>query len=406
VRGPGRSTVGASGAVVAEGTAAATSMAIQVAAARNLGAARYGSFTILLGTIVLLVALHGGWVGDSRTVLDRTVPALRGALRATSLALAVGGGALAALGALALGVVDGTGAALFFVVCVLWVVEDAGRRLFMARLEFWKGVVNDVVYGVVALGSLAAIAASPGRLDLDGFLVAMALGAAAAVVAARIQLPSEEWAGGPLTAAGLREVAGFGAWRAAHAGIRPLATVVLRTLVRALASAAALGRLEAARLALAPMLIVTSGVGSFLLPHYARRRGGGSGGEPLVRPAAALALLVLAYTAVATALTPPLSGLLTGHEGALDRVSVAGWGLFATAFAVGIPAGTWVLARGRSAVVFRLRALDSGVGLLLAVPLVAVSARLAPYGLAAGAAVGAVLLWVRARAEPQAVVAA
>ena len=406
MRGPGRSTVGASGAVAAEGMAAATSMALQVAAARTLGAAGYGSFTILLGTIVLLVALHGGWVGDTRMVLDRSAPVLRGALRATSYGLALGGGALAAVGALALGVVDGGGAALFFVLCVLWVIEDGGRRLFMARLEFWRCVANDVVYGVVTLGSLAAIAAAPGSLGLNGFLAAMAFGAAAAVVAARIQLPSEEWAGGPVSAAGLREVAGFGAWRAGQAGIRPLATVVLRTLVRALASAAALGRLEAARLALAPMLIVTSGVGSFLLPHYARRLRASSEVEPLARPAAGLAFVVLAYTGAAVALAPQLSGLLTGHEVALDRVAVAGWGLFGAAFAVGIPAGTWVLARGRSAVVFRLRALDSGLGLLVAVPLIVVSASLAPYGLAVGATVGALLLWLRARAERSAVVAA
>jgi hypothetical protein len=118
-----------------------------------------------------------------------------------------------------------------------------------------------------------------------------------------------------------------------------------------------------------------------------------------------LAVVALAYTTVATALAPWLSGPLTGDEVALDRVAVAGWGLFAMAFAVGIPAGTLVLARGRSSVVFRLRALDSGVGLLLAVPLVLVSASLAPYGLAAGAALGAALLWGRARATPATVVA-
>ena len=382
-------------------------MAVQVAAAHTLGAARYGTFTILLGTIVLLVALHGGWVGDSRMVLDRHEPALRGALRASSLALAGGGGLLAAGGALLLGLLDAGGDALFLVLCVLWVLEDGARRLFMARIEFWGLVVNDLVYGAVALAALVAIGAAPGRLGLEGFLAAMALGAAAAVVAARLQLPREEWAGGPVTAAGLRQVAGFGAWRAAQSGIRPLTAVVLRTLVRALTSAASLGRLEAARLALAPMLIVTNGVGNFLLPHYAQRHRTAAGHvQPLVRPAVALAGVALAYTAAATALAPLLSVLLTGDEGRLDRVAVAGWGLFATAFAIGIPAGTLVLARGRSAVVFRVRALDSGVGLVAAVGLVLVSASLAPYGLAAGALLGAVLLWGRARSAPPAAVTA
>jgi O-antigen/teichoic acid export membrane protein len=387
--------------VAAESTAAATSMAVQVAAAHTLGAARYGTFTILLGTIVLLVALHGGWVGDSRMVLDRSDPVLRGALRVSSLALAVGGGVLAAGGALLLGLLDAGGAALFLVLCVLWVLEDGGRRLFMARLEFWGCVANDVVYGVVALAALVALGAAPGRLGLDGFLAAMALGAAAAVVAARIQLPREEWAGGPVTAAGLRRVAGFGAWRAAQSGIRPLATVLLRTFVRALTSAAALGRLEAARLALAPMLIVTNGIGNFLLPHYARRHRAAAGDvSPLLGPAAGLVAAVLAYTALATALAPQLSTLITGEEGSLDRVAVAGWGVFAATFALGIPAGTLVLARGRSSVVFRLRAIDSAVGLTIAVALVGIAASLAPYGLAVGALLGAALLWGRARAAP------
>jgi len=376
-------------------------MAVQVAAAHTLGAARYGTFTILLGTIVLLVALHGGWVGDSRMVLDRSDPVLRGALRVSSLALAVGGGVLAAGGALLLGLLDAGGAALFLVLCVLWVLEDGGRRLFMARLEFWGCVANDVVYGVVALAALVALGAAPGRLGLDGFLAAMALGAAAAVVAARIQLPREEWAGGPVTAAGLRRVAGFGAWRAAQSGIRPLATVLLRTFVRALTSAAALGRLEAARLALAPMLIVTNGIGNFLLPHYARRHRAAAGDvSPLLGPAAGLVAAVLAYTALATALAPQLSTLITGEEGSLERVAVAGWGVFAAAFALGIPAGTLVLARGRSSVVFRLRAIDSTVGLTIAVALVGIAASLAPYGLAVGALLGAALLWGRARAAP------
>lgn len=382
-------------------------MALQVAAAHTLGAARYGTFTILLGTIVLLVALHGGWVGDSRMVLDRTEPALRGALRASSLALAFGGGVLAAAGALLLGLLDAGGAALFLVLCVLWVQEDGARRLFMARLEFWGCVANDVVYGVAALAALVAFAVAPGDLGLEAFLAAMAIGAGAAVAAARLQLPREEWAGGPVTAEGLRRVAGFGAWRAAQSGIRPLATVLLRTLVRGLTSAASLGRLEAARLALAPMLIVTNGVGNFLLPHYARRHRAAAGRvQPLVRPALALAVVALAYTAVVTVLAPELSGLLTGDEVQLDRVAVAGWGLFAATFALGIPAGTLVLARGRAALVFRLRVLDSGVGLAVAVGLVTASASLAPYGLAAGAALGAALLWVRARSTAPAAVAA
>jgi hypothetical protein len=149
------------------------------------------------------------------------------------------------------------------------------------------------------------------------------------------------------------------------------------------------------------MLIVTNGIGNFLLPHYARRHRAAAGDvSPLLGPAAGLVAAVLAYTALATALAPQLSTLITGEEGSLERVAVAGWGVFAAAFALGIPAGTLVLARGRSSVVFRLRAIDSTVGLTIAVALVGIAASLAPYGLAVGALLGAALLWGRARAAP------
>ena len=70
----------ASGAIVSQGSAAAGNLMVQVVAARTLIASRYGTYTILIAVLVLMAALHGGWVGDARTVLDRTEPAIRGAL--------------------------------------------------------------------------------------------------------------------------------------------------------------------------------------------------------------------------------------------------------------------------------------------------------------------------------------
>ena len=55
------------------------------------------------------------------------------------------------------GLIDLTGALLFALLSAAWVLEDVGRRLFMTRLEFWKVVINDVVYlvgaGIVLLSS-------------------------------------------------------------------------------------------------------------------------------------------------------------------------------------------------------------------------------------------------------------
>lgn len=388
----------AAGAVVAQGAAAASSFVLQVVAARTLGAGGYGTFTVLLAGLVLLAALHGGLVGDTRTVLDRTDPRLRGPLAATSAVFAVGSVIVGGVGSWAMGLLDPGPAAGFGLLSAWWVLEDGGRRLFMARLEFWALVANDLVYAATTVVALVALGIAGDGVTLEDFLLAMGGGAAAAVLTARVQLPREEWATGRLTTAGLREVAAFGSWRAGQAAVRPLATLLLRSFVRAVASSTALGRLEVARLAVAPALIAANGIGSFLLPHHARRRRtSGVDPVPSLRPALALAGLTLAYGAVVTALAPTLARVATGGRVTVETAAVAGWSLFAAAVAFGIPAGTAVLARGRSRLVFRLRALDSGVGIALATALAVGSASLAPFGLAAGAALGGGLLWSEAR---------
>ncbi len=388
----------ASGAVVAQAAAAAASMALQVAASRTLGAAHYGTFTIVLAVVVLLAALEGGWVGDARTVLDRHDPVIRGALAAYQLSFAVLGACAAAAGALVFDLVGPWQALLVGALGGAWMLEDAGRRLFMARLEFWKLVVNDVVYLGVAGAALLVARAIGGELSLVSFVAAMAIGSSAAVAAARLQLPRAEFRWGPVTAGGLREVAAFGMWRAAHAGIRPLTTVALRLMVVAVASRSALGRLEVARLLVAPVLIVVNGVGSFLLPSYARAERAGGDGGPTGWVAVALTGAIAGYGLVAIALADQLAPLLTAGRFGVDRVAVGGWCLFAIAFAAGVPAGTWLLAGRQSGTVFRLRAIDSGVGIALALGLVlAVGISAAPYGLALGAALGAGLAWSRTR---------
>ena len=44
-----------------------------------------------------------------------------------------------------------------------------------------------------------------------------------------VQLPAEEYELGKVTSDGLRSVAGFGSWRSAQEGIRPLTTLVPTT---------------------------------------------------------------------------------------------------------------------------------------------------------------------------------
>ncbi len=371
----------AGGAVACQGTAAAGNLVLQVVAARALGAAGFGTFSIVIAVLVLSAALVGGWVGDTRTVLDRSEPAIRGALSAFQVGFTLVAGVATFAGAWISGITGLSGALLFGLLSALWGV-----------------VINDLIYLGAAVAGLVAFRALTGAFSIDVFLAAMVIGAAASVVAARFQMPSEEFALGQPTMSGIRSVASFGSGRSAQAGLRPFATLALRAFVQASASAAALGRLEAARLAIAPMLLIINGAGSYLLPVYTRRLIEDSERPVAVgRLTAILVATTACYGVVLTVFADRLIPLLTGRSLTVDRWAVAGWSLFAAAFAAGIPAGNALLARRRSWRVFRVRAADSSIGLVVAIALVA-AGRVAgaPYGLALGAAIGAVLLWAQA----------
>lgn len=393
---PPRRMANAGGAVAAQGMAAGASMLLQVVAVRSLGDAGYGAFTILLAGLVLVAGLHGGFVGDSRTVLDRSDPAVRDALAAFQLVFVAGSTVVAAIGVWASGLTSGAGCLWFAALTAVWLFEDAGRRLFMARLEFWRLVVNDTVYLVVTVAVLFALRWQAGEVTLEMLLVAMTAGALASVVDAAIALPAHELRFERPTRAGLRAVAGFAMWRSAHAGIRPMATLILRSLVSALASPAALGRLEAARLTVAPITIVINGLSSALLPRYTQRhRVRPNEPDRIALPTWCLTAACLLYGGIVTLAAGSLMPLLTGgREVDVDRWAVAGWCLFSVAFAAGIPVGTSLLARQQSRLVFRLRLLDSVIGLAIATALVAaVGPSAAPYGVAVGTTVGLFLTW-------------
>jgi hypothetical protein len=284
---------------------------------------------------------------------------------------------------------------LFGLMVALWITEEAGRRLFMARLEFWQLVLNDSIYVVASLASVVALRAAVGSMSLDVFLGGMALGAAAAITVAVVQSPREELRRAPVRGSAVREVTAFGTWRSAQAGIRPLALLVMRVLVAAFASRAALGRVEAARLLLAPAITFVGGAGSFLLSMYSEDERGRRRSHTLsIRAAVSLLVgAVCLYGLVALVFTHPLSMFLTAGSFNVNRVAVAGWALFAAGFGAGLPASFAAIARRQSREVFLIRVFDSGVGLALVVPLVLFHmTSLAPMALAFGMFIGAVLL--------------
>lgn len=349
----------ATGALTAQGTQAVAGLALQVAAARELGAAGLAAFSLAYGAIVLATAVCSGLVGDSLTVLDRHAPGIRAGLHVSAVlvsgAAAVVGGALALLTA----VVPLWAGLLLGLATAAFIVEDTLRRLLMASGRFWSLPVVDVTSLGAALAVLVTAGLS-GRLTLATFVVALLVGQSAAALVAWLLLPPGERPRGPWRRPDLRAVASFGAYRAAAQTIRPALLTLLRLVVVTVAGAAAYGPLEAARVYTAPTLVLVAGMGSFLLPHFValRSRGAAAGLRSADRAAIGLAVAVTTIGVVAVLALPWLGPLLTGGGYAVPGTAVAGWTAYAVAGAVLLPYAALASVHGEQRRVLVLRALE------------------------------------------------
>jgi O-antigen/teichoic acid export membrane protein len=387
-------------AVLSNGLAAASSFALQLVAARTLGATGLGRFSLLTSILITVAAVQSGWIGDSLTVLDRFAPATRAALLrsqqgAVVLALVLGG-----LGAAAFRVVGPDVALVFGVALALWLLEDTARRLLMARKEFWKAVVNDGTYAAAALGTLGVFFVTDHSVSLGTLVWAMAIGSGAACVVAAVQLPRHELAASPPgTSVDMAGLTSFAVWRAAQIGLRPATLFLMRAIVAASLSSAALGRLEAGRLLLAPVLVVINGAGLLLLPTYTDRLRRGTFSLASVRKAMLfLAGLALAAGAAALLSADWVGPLVTGGSFEVSRLAIVSWTLLMAGFGAGIPAGLALVAAEQPRQTFVVRTADSVLGLTLALAVVALGQPdLAPAGLAVGAGAGALWMFQRLR---------
>jgi O-antigen/teichoic acid export membrane protein len=394
---------GAGAAITAQMVAAGGSFLLQVLAARSLGDAGYGRFAVCLAVIITVTALQTGWLGDSLTVLDRHAPEVRAAL-ATSL---IASGLLGLIGGLLVGVLIGLDGwlapMLFGTLLATWLLEESGRRLLMARLEFWKLVGNDMTYLAVGLAVLFCCRAAGLELTLGVFLGAMTAGAAAAVLLVLVQVPRTELSELRPGLTGMRAVAGFAAWRSAQATLRPAALLAARLLVLHLVSAAAVGRLELARLLMAPAQTVINGAGAFLLPTFTRterERPGTRAGRRRQDRRADRAVLALAAATVLSGLIVlgvlgPLGRLISGGRFDVSPIAVLGWTVYLSTWAATLPYVSETVARRLSREVFRARLVDSVVGVALTVAVLAVDhdlVALVPWALAVGGTIGALKL--------------
>jgi O-antigen/teichoic acid export membrane protein len=349
------------GALVGQGTQALAGLVLQVAAARELGAAGLAVFSLAYGVLVLATAVSSGLVGDSLTVLDRHDPGIRAGLHVGAVLVAGGAGAGGVLLAVLSGAVPVWAGLLAGPAVVAFVVEDTLRRLLMAAGRFWSLPAVDLTGLGLALATLVP-AASAGELGLGSFVVALLAGRTGAALVAWVLLPAGERPHGPWRRPALRAVAAFGVWRAAAQTIRPTLLTLLRVLVVAAAGAAAYGPLEAARVYTAPAMVLVAGLGSFLLPHFVslRPRGARAGLAAADRAAAALGLGVALLGGLAVLALPWAGPLLTGGGYAVPVAAVVGWGVYAAAAAALLPYASLASVHGRQRRVLALRSVELG----------------------------------------------
>jgi O-antigen/teichoic acid export membrane protein len=363
----------ATGALTGQVTQAAAALVLQVAAARSLGAAGLATFSLLYGAIVLVTAVVSGLVGDSLTVLDRSHPRIRAALHVWGVGVAIAAGVLGAALAVGTGLLTPGGAVLLALAVTAFVLEDVLRRVLMATGRFWSLPAVDATSLVLALLTLVGCAVA-GSLVLSSFVLALVVGQTGAAVVAWALAPHGERPTGPWRSPALGEVWAFGVWRAAAQTVRPGLLTCLRLLVVGIAGAAAYGPVEAARVYTAPTLIVVTGLGSYLLPHFVSLAGRPA--RELVRrsdrAAAALAAAVAVVSLAAPAALPLLGSLITGGEFPVPAVAVLGWGCYAVASAVLLPYSALATVYRRQRRVLALRTLEfvslAAVVLLLVVP--------------------------------------
>ena len=396
IRLPGGRSPRALGAIAAQFSQALGSFLFQLLAARNLSLEAFGVFALLLSGIVLATGIMTGFVGDSLTVLDRGDGGIRAGLQVWCLTIAAITLVCGAVVGLRSGAIGTTAALLFGAALAAWVIEDTVRRLLMANLRFWSVVAVDLSHLAVAVAVLGAAAVLHGRLVLEDFLLALILGQLSAIVVGLGLAPATERRLASWRSPALGAVARFGFWRGTQQGIRPATLTVARLLVVVVAGKAAVGQLEAARVYMAPALLVVQGVGSFLLASYAASRQESI--RRAVRRADKAAIVLvgasLAIGAVATLSVRWAGSLITGDAYDIDPVAVAGWATFSASVAAVMPYASLAAVRGRQILVVLLRLADAALSIgTVAVALWALDLdpAVTPFGIAAGAFAGALL---------------
>ncbi len=384
------------GAVAGQLSQALGSFALQVIAARALGASGLGVFALLYGVILVATAIGNGLIGDSLTILERGKSEIRAALLWWNLISAGFSGLAGGLFFWASGIIPATTAMLFALTAATFMVESNLRRVLMATMRFWFLVVVDVLATVASLVVLVGFHVL-GAITLNGVLVGWTVGQVVGCMVAALCSPPPERRLGPWRRPAMRQVAAFGAWRAAQQCIRPGELAVARFLLTIAVGHAVFGQLEAARVYMAPAMLIVGGLGSYLFSSYALK--GKSSLAELIpradRASGSMMVITLGMGALATLATPTIGPLVTGSSFSMVPLAVFGWAVFAASSAAVMPYASLAAIRGRQHSVMAVRAADlvlSLLGLAVLVFVLGVDISWSPYVLAAGSFVGGALI--------------
>jgi len=386
----------AAGAAVAQVWQALGSFLLQVLAAWLLGASGLGVISLSLGVIVLATTLASGIIGDSLVILDRGDRVVRGGLEGMAVIICLLSVLVTAGSMVGLGLLTPVEGVWFGLALGAFQLEELVRRILMATMRFWRLVVLDSTALVFSLGTLG-ICYLNGPINVGVFLLALFVGQTAGIVAGLILISADERTVVPVTVAGIRQVALFGTMRGLQVSVTPGLLTASRTIVILILGQAALGQVEAARIFVAPALLIVQGLGSYLLTSYVRDRR-----QPAARLAARarnaslkLCGAALAAGAALTLLSPYLGHLVTGPSFSVDQIAVAGWALYVAGSATVQPFASLGAVLGRQPIVLACRAVDATIALslvwLLLGPL-GLSASLTPYALATGLFLGGILV--------------
>lgn len=386
--------MGALRAIVAQGAQAAVSFALQLLVLRALGVNELGRFAVLYGVLVLATAIVTGLVGDALVVLDRSTPTVRAGLAVMLYIAVVIIAVLAAFISAVTGFVTGWEAGFFGAAIAAFCVEEIVRRLLMTHMMFLRVALIDLLGFTIAL---AVIFAASSILSLAVILGAILAGQLVAAVVGWFLLPFGERSPIRLRGADLGVVWRYGAWRALQQTLRPAMFTVVRLLVLLAVGTAAVGLLEVARTYTSPVMLVVSGMSSFLFVRFAHqaRAGSGDGRSGLaVADRAVLALLALSLVLSAGAwfVAPMVGPWLFGVD--LDPIAVLAWAAYGTSVALVTPYGALGAVTAKQGVVFLVRLIDTLAGLVGVVVLLMLDVPPAwtPLALAATSVLGGLAL--------------